>query len=68
MSRVFAREAAQKVTCGGMRWVTGAATADDGADATQFETSLGLAAVHAAQAGLVADMDRVADALYGRAS
>jgi acyl-CoA dehydrogenase len=68
MSRVFARDAAQKVACEGMRWVTGAATADDGAGATQFETSLGLTAVYAAQAGLVADMDRVADALYGRAS
>jgi alkylation response protein AidB-like acyl-CoA dehydrogenase len=68
MSRVFARDAAQKVADEGARWVIGAWTADDGAGATQFETSLGLAAVHAAQAGLVADMDRVADALYGRAS
>jgi acyl-CoA dehydrogenase len=68
MSRVFARDAAQKVACEGMRWVTGAATADDGGNITHFETGLGLAAVHAAQAGLVADMDRVADALYGRAS
>ena len=31
-----------------------------------FETSLGMAAVHRAQAGLIADMDYVADVLYGR--
>ena len=35
--------------------------------AASFETSLGLDAVRAAQAGLLADMDCVADALYGRA-
>ena len=71
MSRVFARGAAQKVACEGMRWVIGAGAPDGAAGSagvTTFETSLSLAAVHAAQAGLVADMDRVADALYGRAS
>jgi acyl-CoA dehydrogenase len=72
MSRVFARDAALKVACEGMRWVIGAAAPGgapgESAGATQFETSLGLAAVRAAQAGLVADMDRVADALYGHAS
>jgi hypothetical protein len=31
-----------------------------------FETSLGLPAIHRAQAGLIADMDYVADVLYGR--
>jgi acyl-CoA dehydrogenase len=61
MSRVFARGAAQKVTCEGLRWVTGAG------GATEFLTSPGLDAVTAAQPGLLADMDRVADALYGRA-
>jgi alkylation response protein AidB-like acyl-CoA dehydrogenase len=67
MSRVFARDAALKVACDGMRWVIGAsgpgASADD-----MFESSPVPAAVRTAQAGLVADMDRVADALYGRAS
>jgi hypothetical protein len=29
-------------------------------------SAIGLAAIHAAQAGLLADMNRVADALYGR--
>ena len=62
MSRVFAREAAHKVAFDGLRWVVGAGAAAG----TPFEASLGLSAVSAAQAGLVADMDSVADALYGR--
>jgi len=33
-----------------------------------FEVALGLPAVHRAQAGLIADMDYVADVLYGRAA
>jgi len=76
MSRVFARDAAQKVACEGMRWVIGARAPGAGAGVkgapeaggadTTFVTSLELDAVCAAQAGLVADMDRVADALYGR--
>jgi alkylation response protein AidB-like acyl-CoA dehydrogenase len=61
MSRVFAREAASKVAFDGLRWVIGA-----GGGATPFQSSLGLDAVGAAQAGLVADMDQIADAIYGR--
>jgi alkylation response protein AidB-like acyl-CoA dehydrogenase len=61
MSRVFARDAAHKVACEGLRWLIGAGSA------AEFQTSLGLDAVQAVQSGLVADMDRVADALYGRA-
>ena len=60
MSRVFARDAAQAVACEGLRWVIGAGGAGE------VKASLGLDAVAAAQAGLIADMDRVADALYGR--
>jgi alkylation response protein AidB-like acyl-CoA dehydrogenase len=67
MSRVFGRGAAHKVAHEGLRWVIGAAS-DTGADMTPFEAGLGLDAVRAAQAGLVADMDLVADALYGRTS
>lgn len=68
MSRVYARDAALKVACDGLRWVTGAqAAGTPGREAAPSpETSLGLGAACAAQAGLVADMDRVADALYGR--
>ena len=32
----------------------------------RFESSLGLPAIHRAQAGLIADMDYIADVLYGR--
>jgi hypothetical protein len=31
-----------------------------------FETNLGLPAVHCAQAGLISDMDFIADVLYAR--
>ena len=67
ISRVFAREAALKVAEGGLRWIIGAGGVSD-ADLAEFEASLGLPAVHRAQAGLVADMDYVADVLYGRAA
>ena len=66
ISRIFAREAALKVGEDGLRWVAGAGGITD-AELSAFENSLGLAAIHRAQAGLVADMDFVADALYGRA-
>jgi alkylation response protein AidB-like acyl-CoA dehydrogenase len=60
VSRVFARDAAMKVAEEGLRWVAAAGTA--------ATVSLPLDRVHAAQAGLLADMDRVADALYGRST
>ena len=50
-ARIFARDAALHVVDEGIRWA-GAQT--------------GVAQVHAAQAGLLADMDAVADAVYGR--
>jgi hypothetical protein len=59
MSRVFARDAAHKVSCDGLRLVTGA-----GGPPT--EAHLSLDAVRAAQAGLIPDMDHIADVLYGR--
>jgi alkylation response protein AidB-like acyl-CoA dehydrogenase len=67
ISRVFAREAALKVAQDGMRWVIGAGGAS-AAEISGLEASFGLPAIHAAQAGLVSDMDFVADALYGRAA
>ncbi len=77
MARVSARDAAQRVACEGLRWVAGAAgtaapavrTPGTGASehvAIPLETSLQFDAVRTAQAGLIADMDLVADALYGR--
>jgi hypothetical protein len=49
-----------------MRWVRGAA--EPGADLSGLDAQLHLDQIKAAQAGLVADMDRVADALYRRGS
>ena len=66
LGRIFARQAALKVATDGLQWVTGAAGVSD-SDMTAFETALRLPAIHRAQAGLVADMDYVADVVYGRA-
>jgi alkylation response protein AidB-like acyl-CoA dehydrogenase len=63
VSRLFAREAALKVAEEGVRWVSGAA--EPGA-AGALVAGLPLEQVRAAQAGLLADMNAVADALYDR--
>jgi alkylation response protein AidB-like acyl-CoA dehydrogenase len=65
VSRIYAREAALAVAEEGVRWVAGAA--DPGA-AEGLVGALPLERVRAAQAGLLADMDAVADLLYGRVS
>ena len=65
MARVFAREAALKVAEEGLRIVVGASAGIDG-ELAGFETALGLTAIHRAQAGLIADMDEIADAIYNR--
>ena len=67
ISRIFAREAAMKVAQDGLRLVVGAGGVSD-AEIPAFEAALGLPAIHRAQAGLIADMDYVADVLYGRAA
>ena len=67
LSRVFAREAALKVAEEGLRWVVGAGGVS-AAELPTFETSLGLPAIHRAQAGLISDLDYIADVLYGRAA
>jgi hypothetical protein len=64
MSRVFAREAAQKVALDGSRWVAG--TLEPGSPVLARLTGIPSDAIRAAQGGLVADMDHVADVLYGR--
>jgi alkylation response protein AidB-like acyl-CoA dehydrogenase len=66
LGRIFARQAALKVAGDGLQWVTGTAGVSD-SDMTAFEAALRLPAIHRAQAGLVADMDYVADVVYGRA-
>ena len=48
-----------------IRWVAGTQGADDDGLAA-FQSRLGLPAIHAAQAGLIADLDAVGDAIYHR--
>jgi alkylation response protein AidB-like acyl-CoA dehydrogenase len=67
LSRVFAREAALKVGEEGLRWIIGAGGASD-SEIPALESSFGLPAIHRAQMGLIADMDFIADTLYGRAA
>jgi alkylation response protein AidB-like acyl-CoA dehydrogenase len=62
VSRVFARETALQLAHDGARWVVGAGDAEVAA----FETAIGLTALLRSQAGLLADMDIVADAVYRR--
>ncbi len=63
IARVFAREAAIKVGEEGLRWVVGSADPALGLD-VGLAGQLRLDAIHAAQAGLVADMTALADVLY----
>ena len=67
LSRVFAREAALKVAEEGLRWVAGAGGVSE-AEMAALETTLNLPAIHRAQAGLLSDMDYIADVLYNRAA
>ncbi|HEX8925358.1 MAG TPA: acyl-CoA dehydrogenase family protein [Terriglobales bacterium] len=65
LARTFAREAALKVAEDGLRLVVGA----DGVPASEmneFETALRLPEIHRSQRGLIADMDSICDALYGK--
>lgn len=55
MARVFARDAAQRVTCEGMRWAVGAGQSDP-----NLAQVLDVAGACHAQAGLIEDMDLVA--------
>ena len=65
MARIFARDAASKIAEEGSRWVIGAGGVSD-SEIAAFEVALGLPAIHRAQAGHIADMDYIADVLYGR--
>jgi acyl-CoA dehydrogenase len=67
LARIFARQAALKVAEEGLRWLVGAGGVS-AAEMAAFETSLGLPAIHRAQANLLSDMDFIADVLYNRAA
>jgi alkylation response protein AidB-like acyl-CoA dehydrogenase len=60
-SRVYARGAALAVATEAVRWVAGA----DG-NLSELEQRLDLASIHRAQAGLLADLGEVTEAVYGR--
>ena len=67
VSRAFAREAALKVATEGLKLIVGAGGVND-SEISAFEKTIGLAAIHLAQKNLIADMDFIADVLYGRAA
>jgi len=60
--RVYARGAALTVATEAVRWVAGA----DGGDLGDLEQKLRIAEIHRAQAGLLADLQTVSEALYAR--
>jgi alkylation response protein AidB-like acyl-CoA dehydrogenase len=64
VSRANAREAALKVATSGLQWLIGASEAAQ--DAAQLSTALRLPEIQKAQAGLISDLNAVADALYAR--
>ena len=51
----------------GLRLAVGGGGVSD-TEMPAFEAALGLPAIHRTQAGLIADMDYIADVLYGRAA
>ena len=67
LSRIFARQAAFRVAAEGLCWLIAAGGVND-SEIPTFETSLQIPAVPRAQAGLLSDMDFIADVLYGRAA
>jgi len=65
--RVFAREAALRIAEDGLRWIVGAGGVTE-PEVHEFEAAVGMPAILRAQAGLIPDMDYIADVLYGRAT
>ncbi len=65
IARVYAREAALDVSTHALRWIRGADGISD-TELPELTYGLGFDAIQRAQAGLMTDMDRVADALYER--
>jgi len=66
VGRAYGREAALDVATNAVRWVLGAEA--QAGEAAVFPTEVGMPAIVAAQSGLLADLDLVADALYQRTS
>ncbi len=64
-SRIFARETALKIASDGVRLVAGGA--EDATALAGLDQALRVADIHAAQVGMIADMNFLADTLYQRA-
>ncbi len=62
MARILTREAAAKLASDGLALVIGA----DASAPAGLADAINLRAIHSAQAGMIEDMNDVADALYGR--
>jgi alkylation response protein AidB-like acyl-CoA dehydrogenase len=63
LSRIAARDAAMRMASEGMRWIGGLISE---AEAKNLESNLFIPQIYRAQAGLIQDMDSIADVLYGR--
>jgi alkylation response protein AidB-like acyl-CoA dehydrogenase len=65
ISRIAARDAGMRIVTEGARWIGGLLS---DSDAANLEKKLFVPQIHRAQAGLIQDMDYVADVLYERNS
>ncbi len=63
ISRIYAREAAMKVAADGLKWIVGA---EGVGEIAKFEQAIRLSAINRAQAGLLMDMDALANIVYAR--
>jgi alkylation response protein AidB-like acyl-CoA dehydrogenase len=63
ISRIYAREAAMKVASDGLKWILGA---EGVGEINKFEQAIRLSAINRAQAGLLMDMDALANIVYAR--
>ncbi len=67
LSRIYAREAIMKVGQDGLKWILGADTLSP-AEIQEFERTLNMTSIYQTQTGLVDDMNRICDVIYGRKS
>ena len=66
IARIYAREVAQRVVADGLRWVISAGSLST-TELAEMEHAVRLTDIHRAQAGLLDDMNTLADVLYQRA-
>jgi alkylation response protein AidB-like acyl-CoA dehydrogenase len=65
LSRIAARDAAMEIVSEGVRWIGGLVPETE---AENLESKLFFPKIYRAQAGLIQDMDYIADILYGRST